>query len=315
MTLREVLANRARRRMRLARESREIEVRPSHRRRLLESLEERKQNRFIESREETRARNHYILVEDENEDDLVEIEPDTSVAAEVAPEADKPVEKEDVVKTLQDLAAQLGYDITPKVESPVEEPIAPVDEPAPAPAVEEPAPEAPVEEPVAIEAPAPAPVEEPAAPVDEPAPAPEEKVEEVPEVEEKKECPEGECKEATAPVEAAPAEEAKEKPEVTTEADDDKEDEDKGDGEGEEDASAEDDKSDEDAPEGEENAGEDEPSDEDEKAEDDKEEEPVEIAPEDMPQDVEEVADLLSAIPNSKWNEIVGKILSGKQEE
>lgn len=241
MTLREVLANRARRKMRLARESRESEIRPSRRRRLMESLEARRQNRFIESREAARVRNHYILVEDENEDDLVEIEPDTSVAT----AEEQPVEKDDVVKTLQDLAAQLGYDITPKAEAP-----APVETPAP----------------------------ETDAPV----------------TEEGQKC--DDCQECK----------------VTTEADEDNI-SDKGE-EKSEDASAEDDKADGDAPEGEEGAGEDEPSDEDEKAEDDKEEEPVEIAPEDMPQDVEEVADLLSTIPNSTWNEIVGKILSGKEE-
>jgi len=247
MTLREVLANRARRKMRELRESRNSTVHPSRRRRLVETLEERKQNRFIESREAARARNHYILVEDENEDDLVEIEPDTSVTVDVTAD-DQQVEKDDVVKTLNDLAAQLGYDLVPAApaEAPVEAPA----EPAPA--------EAPVE-----------------APADVPA--------EVPVDGEAKECKDGECNKAE-----------------VTEADDD---EDKPeDGQPEEDKPAE---GDEQPADGEGDAAE--GSDDEDKPEDGQSEE-------DMPQDVEEVAELLSSIPNEKWNEIVGKILSGKEE-
>jgi len=316
MTLREVLANRARRRMRLARESREeTPVRPSHRRRLIESLEARRQNRFFENREAARMRNHYILVEDENEDDLVEIEPDTSVTVDVTAD-EQPVEKEDVVRTLQDLASQLGYDITPKAEEP-----APVAEPAPAevpaeePVPAEPAPvDAPVEEPVAPEVPAeePAPVAD--APVEAPAePAPEVKPEDIP-AEESKECPEGECQEAKKE-EAAPVEATEPAAEGTTEVKEaDGDDEGSEDDEPKEEEPAEDEKSD--------DEGSDEGSEEasDEGSEDDaesSEEDSGEDAPVDPEQEttVGEISDKLSNWTTDDWNAVLGDILSGKSSE
>ncbi len=113
MTLREILKQRAQRRRKLA-ESKRTSARDSSRRTRRETIAERKLNRFIESKQRMN-RKHYILVEDENEDDLVEIEPDeTDIDTD---DAGEDISKEEIIKSLEELAAQVGMKVVPDDEA------------------------------------------------------------------------------------------------------------------------------------------------------------------------------------------------------
>lgn len=116
MTLREILKQRAQRRRKLA-ESKRTSARASSRRTRRETIAERKLNHFIESKQGMN-RKHYILVEDENEDDLVEIEPDeTDIDTDVADDAGEDISKEEIIKSLEELAAQVGMKVVPDDEA------------------------------------------------------------------------------------------------------------------------------------------------------------------------------------------------------